>query len=158
MPQLALSPLFSIKDQRVIQRALTLLEKYQREASEPFTLSETTRLWLQLRLAHQEREIFMVLYLDNQHRLLECETLFLGTINSTEIHPREILKAAMRHNAAAVILAHNHPSGLTAPSNADRYITTKIVEVLSLVNVTVLDHFIIGEGKALSFAELGAEK
>jgi DNA repair protein RadC len=79
--------------------------------------------WLQLYLAKQEREVFVVIYLDNQHRLLEHETLFLGTINHTEIHPREIVKSALRHNAAAVIISHNHPSGITDASKADRAIT-----------------------------------
>lgn len=90
--------------------------------------------------------MFVVLYLDNQNRLLEHETLFLGTINSTEVHPREIVKSALRHNAAAVILAHNHPSGVAEPSRADRLITTNIVKTLDLVKVRVLDHFIIGAG------------
>lgn len=99
--------------------------------------------------------MFVVLYLDNQNRLLEHETLFLGTINSTEVHPREIVKSALRHNAAAVILAHNHPSGVTEPSRADRLITTNIVKTLDLVKVRVLDHFIIGAGDVLSFAERG---
>ena len=85
--------------------------------------------------------MFVVLYLDNQNRLLEHETLFLGTINSTEVHPREIVKSALRHNAAAVILAHNHPSGVAEPSRADRLITTNIVKTLDLVKVRVLGSF-----------------
>ena len=99
--------------------------------------------------------MFVVLYPDNQNRLLEHETLFLGTINSTEVHPREIVKSALRYNAAAVILAHNHPSGVAEPSRADRLITTNIVKTLDLVKVRVLDHFIIGAGDVLSFAERG---
>ena len=81
--------------------------------------------------------------------------LFLGTINHTEIHPREIVKSALRHNAAAVIIAHNHPSGVTEASKSDRTITSRIVAALELVEVRVLDHFIIGDGDALSFAEHG---
>ena len=97
----------------------------------------------------------MVLFLNNQHQLLACETLFTGTINHTEVHPREIVKAALRHNAAAVILVHNHPSGITDASKADRAITSRMVNALSLVDVRVLDHFIIGDGETLSFAERG---
>ncbi|WP_275895992.1 JAB domain-containing protein, partial [Klebsiella pneumoniae] len=86
-----------------------LLEKYQRQPSESFTSTSFTKTWLQLQMAHQEREVFMVLYLDNQHCLLGCETLFTGTLSQTEVHPREVVKLALKHNAAAVILAHNHP-------------------------------------------------
>lgn len=96
----------------------------------------------------------MALYLDNQDRLLEHETMFLGSVNSTEVHPREIIKSALRHNAAAVILAHNHPSGITDASKADSNITDRIVNALNLVEVRVLDHFIIGDGNTLSFAEM----
>lgn len=92
----------------------------------------------------------MVLYLDNQNRLLEHETMFLGSVNSTEVHPREIVKSVLRHNAVAVILAHNHPSGITDASKADRTITDRIVNALNLVEVRVLDHFIIGDGDTLS--------
>lgn len=150
MSELMLTPVFSVSEQRVIRRAMRLLEKYQRNPGESFLSSDATKTWLQLHLARQEREMFVVLYLDNQNRLLEHETLFLGTINSTEVHPREIVKSALRHNAAAVILAHNHPSGVAEPSRADRLITTNIVKTLDLVKVRVLDHFIIGAGDILS--------
>ena len=155
MSELILTPVFSVSEQRVIRRAMRLLEKYQRNPGASFLSSDATKTWLQLHLARQEREMFVVLYLDNQNRLLEHETLFLGTINSTEVHPREIVKSALRHNAAAVILAHNHPSGVAEPSRADRLITTNIVKTLDLVKVRVLDHFIIGAGDGLSFAERG---
>ncbi|WP_159179732.1 RadC family protein, partial [Klebsiella pneumoniae] len=122
---------------------------------ESFLAASFAKNWLQLYLAKQEREVFVVIYLDNQHRLLEHETLFLGTINHTEIHPREIVKSALRHNAAAVIISHNHPSGITDASKADRAITSRIIEALGLVDVRLLDHFIIGDGEALSFAEHG---
>lgn len=133
---------------------MRLLEKYQRNPGEQFLATSFTKIWLQLRLARQEREMFMALYLDNQDRLLEHETMFLGSVNSTEVHPREIIKSALRHNAAAVILAHNHPSGITDASKADRNITDRIVNALNLVEVRVLDHFIIGDGNTLSFAEM----
>ncbi|MCE9950095.1 RadC family protein [Hafnia paralvei] len=155
MSELNLPSVFPIHEQRTIRRALRLLEKYQRQPSESFLAASFARNWLQLYLAKQEREVFVVIYLDNQHRLLEHETLFLGTINHTEIHPREIVKSALRHNAAAVIIAHNHPSGITEASKSDRTITSRIVAALELVEVRVLDHFIIGDGEALSFAEHG---
>ncbi|EHP4799773.1 DNA repair protein RadC [Salmonella enterica subsp. enterica serovar Sangera] len=155
MSAFILTPAFPVNEQRIIRRAIRLLEKYQRNPGEQFLDASLTKIWLQLRLARQEREIFMALYLDNQNRLLEHETLFLGTINNTEVHPREIVKSALRHNAAAVILAHNHPSGVTDASKADRTITNRIVNALDLVEVRVLDHFIIGDGNTLSFAEMG---
>lgn len=106
-------------------------------------------------MAVLEREEFIALFLDNQHQLLACETLFTGTINHTEVHPREIVKAALRHNAAAVILAHNHPSGMAEPSRADRLITSNLQNTLLLVDVRVLDHLIIGHREIVSFAERG---
>lgn len=102
--------------QRTIRRAINLLDKYLRQPGISFTSSTAARDWLWLQLAGQEREVFMVLYLDNQHRLLESETLFAGSINHVQVHPREAVKSALRFNAAAVVLAHNHPSGDPEPS------------------------------------------
>lgn len=155
MSELILPPAFPVNEQRIIRRAMRLLEKYLRQPGEPFLATNCTKTWLQLHLARQEREVFVVLYLDNQHRLLEYETLFLGTISHTEVHPREIVKSVLRYNAAAVIVAHNHPSGITDASKADRTITAQIVNALGLVEVRVLDHFIIGNREILSFAERG---
>lgn len=144
-----------VTEARTIRRALRLLEKYQRQPGEQFNSTTFTKTWLQLRLALQEREVFIVLYLDNQNRLLQCETLFTDTINHTEVHPREVVKLALRHNAAAVILAHNHPSGETEPSKQDQHITQHLVKALAIVEVRVLDHLIVGIGDVLSFAERG---
>lgn len=155
MSEINLPPELPVTEARTIRRALRLLEKYQRQPGEQFNSTTFTKIWLQLRLALQEREIFLVLYLDNQNRLLECETLFTGTINHTEVHPREVVKLALRHNAAAVILAHNHPSGETEPSKQDRNITQHLVKALAIVEVRVLDHLIVGIGDVLSFAERG---
>lgn len=141
--------------QRTVKRALSLLEKYLREPGAAFTSTGATRDWLRLQLAGLEREVFVVVYLDNQHRLLACETLFTGSIRSTEVHPREVVKVALRHNAAAVILAHNHPSGMAEPSQADRLITDRLKTALALVDVHVLDHLIIGGLDVVSFAERG---
>lgn len=141
--------------QRTIRRAISLLERHLRQPGVAFTSSEATRDWLRLQLAPLEREVFMVLLLDNQHRLLAHDTLFTGTINHTEVQPREVVKFALRHNAAAVILAHNHPSGESEPSHADRVITERLVKTLALVDVCVLDHIVAGHHETISFAERG---
>ncbi|EFB1757935.1 DNA repair protein RadC, partial [Escherichia coli] len=100
-------------------------------------------------------EEFRVLYLDNQNQLIAHETLFTGTINRTEVHPREVVKRALHFNAAAVILAHNHPSGETTPSQADKTLTQRLVQVLQLVDIRVPDHLIVGGRQIFSFAEHG---
>ncbi|EBY2668597.1 DNA repair protein RadC [Salmonella enterica subsp. enterica serovar Newport] len=114
-----------------------------------------TRDYLSVKLANYEREVFVVLFLDMQNRLIEYAEMFHGSIGSTEVHPREIVKKAMQNNAAAVILAHNHPSGNAKPSDADRKITQHIREALSLVEVRTLDHIIVGGNDTISFAEHG---
>ncbi|EPN2807206.1 JAB domain-containing protein [Serratia marcescens] len=154
----ALSPALlelPLPTQRTIQRALFLLEQHLRQPGVSFTSANATRDWLRLHMARLEREEFRVLFLDNQHRLLAHETLFTGSINSTEVHPREIVKSALKHNAAAVLLAHCHPSGHADPSDADRQITHRIQETLALVDVRVLDHCIVGGMTVYSFFEHG---
>ncbi|MCW2485674.1 DNA repair protein RadC [Candidatus Symbiopectobacterium sp. NZEC127] len=143
------------KEQRIIQMALCLLEKRVRKNARQFKTSEDTKSWLLLELSSLEREVFMVLYLDNQHRLIEKEIIALGGINSTEVHPREIVKASLRQNAAAVILAHNHPSGWAEPSQSDRHITDTLKNSLSQLDIRVLDHLVIGGDEVVSFAERG---
>ncbi|AYW90033.1 DNA repair protein RadC [Yersinia pseudotuberculosis] len=150
-----LSPVFPANEQRVIRRALRLLEKYQRQPGEQFTATSFAKSWVQLQLARQEREVFLVMYLDNQHCLLGHEALFTGSISHTEVHPRELVKAALRHNAAALILAHNHPSGTTEISQQDKHITQRAVTALALVEVRVLDHLVVGGSDVVSFAEQG---
>ncbi|OFS08312.1 JAB domain-containing protein [Hafnia sp. HMSC23F03] len=134
---------------------LTLLaSRLRQEPNAPyFTSSDNTKAYLQL--APLEREVFMVLYLDTQYRLIASETTSLGSIRSTEVYPREILKMALFHNALAVILAHNHPSGNTEPSQADRVLTQKLMGGLELIDVRVLYHLIIGDNLPVSFTELG---
>ncbi|UNK22935.1 RadC family protein [Yersinia intermedia] len=142
-------------EQRTIRRALNLLAKQLREPGVAFTSTHVTRDWLRLHLTGLEREVFIVLWLDNQNRLLAQETLFTGTINSTTVHPRELVKSAMKHNAASAVLAHNHPSQLAEPSQADRQITDRIKTALELVDVRVLDHLVVGGLDIVSFAERG---
>jgi DNA repair protein RadC len=115
---------------------------------------EETKAFLQLRIGHLEHEVFAVLWLDNRHRVLAFEELFRGTIDGASVHPREVVKSALRHNAAAAILAHNHPSGVAEPSQADQRITQRVKEALALVEVRTLDHVIVG-GSTCSFAERG---
>jgi len=125
------------------------------EHSNVMDCAETTQRYLSARLRGRPHEVFAVLFLDQQHRLLQYEEMFRGTINGASVHPREVVKAALRHNAAAVILAHNHPSGVAEPSHADRQITERLRSALDLVDVRVLDHVVIGEGQITSFAERG---
>jgi DNA repair protein RadC len=106
-------------------------------------------------LAHESREIFMVLFLDNQHRLISAERMFMGSLTSVEVHPREIVKEVLKLNAAAIIMAHNHPSGCAEPSQADKQITRRIQAACDLFNVRLLDHVVIGRGQWVSLADRG---
>ena len=110
---------------------------------------------LLLRGFNKEQEVFSVVFLDNRHNLLAIEDLFFGTVDSASVYPREVLKAALKHNAAAVALCHNHPSGVAEPSRADIEITAKLKKVLAYVDIRVLDHFIVGAGYIVSLAERG---
>jgi len=111
--------------------------------------------FLQSQLSEEEREIFMVIFLDNQHRVIHHCRLFSGTLNSVEVHPREIVREAVKVNAAAVILAHNHPSGRAEPSKADKEVTQRIIKCCQFMDIRVVDHLIIGRGEYVSFAEHG---
>ena len=115
----------------------------------------SVRDYLRLALASRDREAFLVIHLDAQHRVLAMEELFSGTINQTSVYPREVVKAALRANAAAVLFAHNHPSGVAEPSPADEALTRRLREALALVDIRVLDHFIVTASQVLSFAERG---
>lgn len=113
------------------------------------------RDYLRLTLGSREHEVFIALFLDAQHRTLAVEELFRGTLTQTSVYPREVVKAALRINAAAVIFAHNHPSGVAQPSQADELLTRSLRDALALVDVKVLDHFVVAGNQALSFAERG---
>lgn len=116
---------------------------------------QQTRLFLSHHLGGREREVFTCLFLDSQHRLLRCEDLFFGTLDGAAVYPREVAVRALQYRAAAVILAHNHPSGVAEPSAADRRITERLREALGLLDIRVLDHIIVGRGESCSFAERG---
>ena len=119
------------------------------------TSPEITRAYLSAQLRGYSYEVFACLFLDNQHRVIKLDELFRGTIDGASVYPREVVKQALYHNAAAVIFAHNHPSGITEPSLADKQITEKLKQALILFDIRVLDHFIIGDGEPYSFAEHG---
>jgi len=116
---------------------------------------KATRDYLRLRLGDRDHEVFTVLFLDNRHRLIEVSELFRGTLDGASVHPREVVKEALNRNAAAVILAHNHPSGVAEPSQADELITGRLRDALALVDIRVLDHLIVAGGTVVSFAEKG---
>ncbi|MBM7038069.1 MULTISPECIES: RadC family protein [Vibrio] len=130
--------------------AEALAQKYKREGT--FTNPENVKEYLQLKLGSYDREVFALMLLDNQHQLIRFEELFFGTIDAASVYSREVVKAALNANAAAVILAHNHPSGIAEPSRADKRITSRLVDALGLIDVRVLDHIVVGE-HCVSFAE-----
>lgn len=133
------------------RRALAEQIKHQDALSSPEKVSD----YLRLKLIRQEREIFVVLFLDAQNRVQAQETLFEGTLTQTSVYPREVVKRALHHNAASVIFAHNHPSGIAEQSRADELITQALKKALDLVDIRVLDHFIVAGHQTMSFAERG---
>lgn len=122
--------------------------------SDVYSNSNKAKEFLKFKLAPYEREVFGVMMLNSQHALIDFEELFFGTVNMASVYPREIVKAVLKNNAAAVILAHNHPSGEAEPSQADKHITQRIQQALALVDVEVLDHIVVGK-ESVSFAERG---
>jgi len=142
-------------ERSVIDAALGILGRYLGEPGAVFESPHALRNYLRLHLGAETTEVFAVLYLDSQNRAIAFETPFNGTLTQTSVYPREIARAAIQHNAAAVILAHNHPSGSTQPSRADEALTKTLKEALQLVDVQVLDHFIVTGSTAASMAEMG---
>jgi DNA repair protein RadC len=124
-------------------------------AGDALTSPQAVRDYLRLILRHKAYEVFCCVFLDAQHRVLAVEELFRGTLTQTSVYPREIVKRALDHNAAALILAHNHPSGVAEPSQADRQLTRRLADALALIDVRVLDHFIVAGNTSLSFMESG---
>ncbi len=122
---------------------------------EVFHTPGAVKQYLQLQLAHKNHEVFAVLFLDSQNRMLALEELFRGTLSQTSVYPREVVMRALHHQAAAVVLSHNHPSGSVQPSRADEHLTKTLKASLALVDVRVLDHIIVGQGQTLSMAEQG---
>lgn len=129
----------------IIDRAQALIAQRYRTGAPVFSSPDRTREFLTLKLAPLEYEMFAVLALDNRHRLIEYIELFRGTVDNTTVHPREVVKELLRLNAAAAIFAHNHPSGVAEPSDADRLITRRLRDTLELVDIRLLDHFVVGQ-------------
>ncbi|WP_228160656.1 MULTISPECIES: RadC family protein [Marinobacter] len=125
------------------------------DQGEPLTSPDDTRRYLASRLAHYPHEVFAALFLDNRHRILRYTELFRGTIDGAAVYPREVVRQALEHNAAAVIFAHNHPSGVAEPSQADISLTRRLSDALTLVDIRVLDHMVVGHGEVVSLAERG---
>jgi len=141
-----------------LQAVLELSQRYMQERCQRdavFNSPNSVYDYLTIQMRGLQQEVFMVLYLDSQNRLVKDEILFYGTINSASVYPREVVKAALKNNAAAVIFAHNHPSGIAEPSQADKLITNKLQQALQLVDISVLDHIIVGGETCVSFAERG---
>ena len=141
-----------------LQAVLELARRALREDVKRDTLLSSpgkVRDYLRLMMARLEHEVFVALYLDSQNRLITTEELFRGTLTQTSVYPREVVKCALKHNAAAIIFAHNHPSGAAEPSRADELLTSNLKQALSLVDVRVLDHLIVAGSSTVSFAERG---
>jgi DNA repair protein RadC len=141
-----------------LQAALELVRRHYAElmqAGPALANPRATREFLRVRLRDRDHEVFCCLFLDNRHRVISFDEVFRGTIDGASVHPRDIVKLALSRNAAAVILAHNHPSGVAEPSQADELITSRLREALALVDIRVLDHIVVGDGACVSFAERG---
>ncbi|MBX3705015.1 MAG: DNA repair protein RadC [Pseudomonadales bacterium] len=151
----ALAQYASIQDDPLIREAIRALEKRIFKRSAKLSGPDGARDYLRLKLAGEALEVFAVLFLDTKHHVIAYEPMFHGTIDGASVYPRAVLKRAIEHNCSAVIFAHNHPSGATKPSYSDKEITSRLRSVLELVDVRVLDHFIVGKGTPFSFAEAG---
>jgi DNA repair protein RadC len=143
-------------DGEIIELALAVLQhKFGQRTESMLNSPSAVRQYLTLRMAQLEHEVFMVLFLDSQNRAITIEEMFRGTLTQASVYPREIVKRALQLNACSVIFAHNHPSGVAEPSHADENLTQNLKKALALVDVQVLDHFIVAGAKTLSFAERG---
>lgn len=140
---------------KIIRRALKILESRMTYETDFFTSPNDTKNYLRLKLGGNEREVFAVMYLSNRNQLISCEELFHGTIDGATVHVREIVKLGLSLNAASIICAHNHPSGVCEPSHADEMITKRIRDACCLVEIRMLDHLIVSGTDAVSLAERG---
>ncbi len=141
-----------------LQASLEITQRFLAETlkrGDALTSPQQTQLYLSSVLRDRQREAFYILFLDNQNRVIRDEVLFEGTIDAASVYPREVVKRALYHNAAALILAHNHPSGVAEPSHSDRRITRRLSDALALVDIRVLDHFVVGDGEIVSFSQRG---
>ena len=142
-------------DDEIIRKAMNILFSRLKKPGEALASPDAVKKYLALQSATLEHEVFSALFVDAQHRVIAFERLFTGTLTQASVYPREVVKRALAHNAAAIILSHNHPSGVAEPSRADEMLTTSLKQALALVDVKVLDHIIIGGMDSMSFAERG---
>ena len=142
-------------EDQLIESALQILDRRLFTRGPTLQSPGEVSQYLKLQLAAMDHEVFGVIYLDSAHRAITFEVLFHGSVNAAVVHPRQVIKRALTHNAAAVIVAHNHPSGCSTPSQADRHLTAQLKKAMALVDVELLDHFIIAAGAPLSLAEYG---
>ncbi len=145
---------YSDTERKVLDRAARILWREVRDG-DVLSSPQKVREYLHIKTAHLEHEVFCVIFLDNRHRVIDYQEMFRGTIDGASVHPREVVKAALMCNAAALIFAHNHPSGVAEPSEADIAITRKLSDALSLVDCRVLDHLVVGNPAVTSLAERG---
>ncbi|HBH35407.1 MAG TPA: hypothetical protein DDW45_03105 [Gammaproteobacteria bacterium] len=143
------------KEVYAIRRAVDILRRRLREPGAAMTSPSASATFLTLKLSEREREVFAVMFLDARHRVIHFEELFFGTVDSSVVHPREVVKVALKYNAAACILAHNHPSGVAEPSHTDIQITKRLKESLALIDVRVLDHLVVTPNETVSLAQRG---
>jgi DNA repair protein RadC len=144
-----------LTDDEVIRMAVAILTHRFGLTRASLNSPGAVRDYLRLTLANKEHEVFVCVCLDAQNRVIAVEELFRGTLTQTSVYPREVVKMALHHNAAALILAHNHPSGVAEPSHADQMLTTSLKGALALIDVRVLDHFVVAGGDLMSMAERG---
>jgi len=145
----------TLTDDDILHAAEGILEHKLMRSGEALTDPAASARYLKARLASYPYEVFACLFLDNRHRVIAFEELFRGTIDGCSVHPREVIRSCIKHNAAAVIFAHNHPSGIGEPSAADRAITVRLRDALEFIDVRTLDHFVIGSGTPTSLAQRG---
>jgi DNA repair protein RadC len=144
----------SVPDSEILEAAFRILARRMAKGS-VLTSPKDTQRYLTLRFAELEHEVFAIVYLTKRHRVIACEELFRGTIDGASVHPRIVVKNSLRHNAAGVIVAHNHPSGIAEPSQADEIITQRLKAALELVDIRLLDHIVTAGDSAVSFAQRG---
>lgn len=142
-------------ENQIIESALTILESRLQKTEGSISSPQDARNYVSLKLADRKQEVFAIMFLNNRHQIIEFREMFHGTIDTAAVYPREILRAVIETNSAAVVLAHNHPSGMSDPSEADIRLTKHIVAALELINARVLDHLIVGGMDVTSMAERG---
>lgn len=142
-------------DEEIVARALSILERRIRDPDVTFTCSNDIRSFLRLKMGEYEREVVAIIFLDHRHRLIDIEELFYGTIDGARVHVREIARRALQLNSAALVMVHNHPSGVSDPSVSDESLTRQVKECLQQLDIRLLDHIVVTAGEAVSMAERG---